>query len=177
MTQRKKSEAPNTGTSVTGPHKFQATHPVLEPLFRGDIDYLIRTIRIREVRAIEVMLAQLDLAVSAWYPLAVLRVQDGMSQRELGHRLDLKDAAIGKAIDAMERAGVLERRADSTDRRKALVYLTKSGKLLARKVAARRQRFLDALIEGFSEAEAAQFTHLLERCYSNIDAFVERQAP
>ncbi|HMO74352.1 MAG TPA: MarR family transcriptional regulator [Sphingopyxis sp.] len=144
-------------------------------MFKGDIDYLVRTIRIREVRAIEIMLAPLDLAVSAWYPLAVLRAQDGMSQRELGHRLDLKDAAIGKAIDAMERAGVLERRADSTDRRKALVYLTRSGKSLAKKVAARRQKFLDALVDGFSEQEVVQFTSLLERCYANIDGFVEEQ--
>src|SRR3546814_10744095 len=91
-----------------------------------------------------------------------------MSQRELGNRLDLKDAAIGKAIDAMEKVGVLERRADSQDRRKALVYLTKSGKLLAKKVATRRQKFLDALVDGFSEQEVGQFTGFLERCYINI---------
>lgn len=165
----------NVRTSVSGPHKFQATHSALDPLFKGDTDYLVRTIRIREVRAIEIMLTPLGLAVSAWYPLAVLREQDGMSQRELGNRLDLKDAAIGKAIDAMERAGVLERRADSQDRRKALVHLTKSGKLLAKKVAARRQKFLEALVDGFSEQEVAQFTGFLERCYANIDEFVEKQ--
>jgi len=166
----------DAGTSVSGPHRFQATRAALDPLFRGDVDYLVRTIRIREVRAIEMMLSELDLAVSAWYPLAVLRAQDGMSQRELGLRLDLKDAAIGKAIDVMEKAGVLERRADSQDRRKALVYLTKSGKALAKKVAARRQKFLTALVEGFSEQEVEQFTGLLERCYVNIDRFVEEQA-
>lgn len=176
MKQKVMQKNTNTGTSISGPHKFQATHSALEPLFKGDIDYLVRTIRIREVRAIEIMLAQLGLAVSAWYPLAVLRAQDGMSQRELGNRLDLKDAAIGKAIDAMERAGVLERRADSQDRRKALVYLTKSGKLLAKKVATRRQKFLDALVNGFSEQEVGQFTGFLERCYVNIDNFIDEQS-
>jgi DNA-binding MarR family transcriptional regulator len=176
MKQKTMRSSPNTGTSVSGPHKFHSTHSALEPLFKGDIDYLVRTIRIREVRAIEIMLSQLGLAVSAWYPLAVLRAQDGMSQRELGHRLDLKDAAIGKAIDAMERVGVLERRADSQDRRKALVYLTKSGKLLAKKVATRRQKFLDALVDGFSEQEVGQFTGFLERCYINIDGFVDEQS-
>lgn len=175
MKPKKKRSAPNQGTAVAGPHKYQATHSALEPLFAGDIDYLIRTIRIREVRAIEVMLSPLDLLLSAWYPLAVLRAQDGMSQRELGNRLDLKDAAIGKAIDAMEKSGVVERRADSTDRRKALVYLTKSGKQLAEKVASRRQQFLQALVEGFSEQEVKQFTKFLDRCYANIDGFVESQ--
>jgi len=168
---KRSTKTPDTG--VSGPHKYQATHSSLDPLFAGDIDYLVRTIRIREVRAIEVMLSELDLMLSAWYPLAVLRVQDGMSQRELGNRLDLKDAAIGKAIDAMERQGVLERRADQADRRKALVCLTKSGRQLAEKVAARRRQFLAALVEGFSEQEVNQFTNFLDRCYQNIDKFVE----
>src|SRR3546814_17544249 len=82
MKQKTMRSSPNTGTSVSGPHKFHSTHSALEPLFKGDIDYLVRTIRIREVRAIEIMLSQLGLAVSAWYPLALLRAQDGMSQRE-----------------------------------------------------------------------------------------------
>jgi DNA-binding MarR family transcriptional regulator len=177
MKLRQKPLAPKkTGTAVAGPHKYQATHSTLDPLFEGDIDYLIRTIRIREVRAIEVLLSPLNLQVSAWYPLAVLRVLDGMSQRELGNRLDLKDAAIGKAIDAMEKVGLVQRMADQNDRRKALVYLTDAGKTLAKKVATRRQQFLKALVEGFSQEEVSQFSKLLERCYANIDKFVEKQS-
>jgi DNA-binding MarR family transcriptional regulator len=173
MNLRNKRAAYNLSTAVAGPHKYQATHPSLDPLFEGDIDYLVRTIRIREVRAIEVMLGPLDLTLSAWYPIAVLRVLDGMSQRELGNRLDLKDAAIGKAIDAMEKSGLVERMADKTDRRKALVCLTESGKVLAKKVAAKRRQFLKALVKGFSDEEVRLFSKFLERCYSNIDNFVE----
>ncbi|MBA2933569.1 MarR family transcriptional regulator [Sphingomonas sp. CGMCC 1.13654] len=162
-----------SATGVAGPHKYQATHAALDPLFDGEIDYLVRTIRIREVRAIEIMLSPFGLNLSAWYPLAVLRAADGMSQRELGIRLDLKDAAIGKAIDAMETASLLRRKTDKTDRRKTLVFLTPRGKDLAEKVAERRQQFLGALVDGFSKAEVKQFTDFLKRCYSNIDRFVE----
>jgi DNA-binding MarR family transcriptional regulator len=175
MKSKNKRSAPRRSTDLTGPHKYQATHASLEPLFKGEIDYLVRMIRIREVRAVEVMLAPLNLMLSAWYPLAVLRVLDGMSQRELGNRLDLKDAAIGKAIDAMEESGVIQRKGDPNDRRKALIFLTKAGKLLAEEVANKRQQFLRAVVEGFSEKEVEQFSKFLQRSYLNVDKFIGSQ--
>lgn len=176
MTAKNRRSASSVRTQLAGPHKYQAEHLSLDPLFKGEIDYLVRMIRMREVRAIEVMLNTLGLTVSAWYPLAVLRELDGMSQRELGNRLNLKDAAIGKAIDAMERSGLVQRTADSNDRRKALVRLTKSGKSLAQKVAAKRQEFLEAIVEGLTTKEVAQFCKFLERSYVNIDKFIDRQS-
>ena len=175
MTSRTKRSTSSSETVVSGPHRYQSTHPRLEPLFEGQVDYLIRTIRIREVRAIEMMLSPLGLALSAWYPLAVLRLVDGMSQRELGNRLDLKDAAIGKAIDVMERSNLVQRKADKADRRKALVCLTEAGRKLAEQVAEKRREFLGVLVSGFSEDEVRQFNTLLEHCYSNVDAFVEER--
>ena len=176
MKSKNKRSVSKRSTDLSGPHKYEATHPALEPLFKGEVDYLVRMIRIREVRAVEVMLSPLKLMLSAWYPLAVLRVLDGMSQRELGNRLDLKDAAIGKAIDAMEEAGVIQRKGDPNDRRKALIFLTKSGKLLAEEVAGKRQQFLQAAVEGFSEKEVELFRKFLERCYLNIDKLVDSQS-
>ncbi len=177
MSSKNRRSPPKRSTDLSGPHKYQATHPSLEPLLEGGIDYLIRMLRIREIRAVEVMLDPFGLTVSAYYPLAVLRVSDGMSQRELGTRLDLKDAAISKAIDAMEESGMLERKWDPNDRRKALVYLTKSGKLVAEEIASKRQQFLQALVEGFAEKEVVQFRHFLERSYLNIDRFIDNLSP
>ena len=176
MKSKNKRSTLKHGTDLSGPHKYQVTHPSLEPLFQGEIDYLVRMVRIREVRAVEVMLVPLGLSLSAWYPLAVLRVLDGMSQRELGNRLDLKDAAIGKAIDAMEEAGVVQRKADPNDRRKGLVFLTKAGKSLAEQVAAKRRQFLQAVVKGFSEQEVALFCKFLERSYLNIDKFIDNHS-
>lgn len=154
------------------PHDYTAFNPSLDPLFQGEIDYLIRMIRMREIYAVELLLAPVGLTLSAWYPLAVLRVQDGMSQRELGIRLNLKDAAIGKAIDALERAGLVERKKDEFDRRKALVCLTGDGKKVADKVAAMREQFQAVVIDGFSEKDRGKFRRLLEQAYDNIGKFI-----
>lgn len=171
MVARKKTE---TGV-FQEPHDYQAQQPSLDPLFQGEIDYLFRMIRMREIYAIELMLEPVGLTLSAWYPLAVLGTEDGMSQRELGVRLNLKDAAIGKAIDVLERANLVVRKKDISDRRKALVCLTPTGKKMANKVAKMRKSLRTVIINGFSEHEQTIFQEFLERAYQNIGSFVMSQ--
>jgi len=170
MVARKKTD--NDG-AFREPHDYKADKPLLDPLFSSEIDYLVRMIRMREIYAIELMMEPIGLSLSAWYPLAVLRVEDGMSQRELGVRLNLKDAAIGKAIDALERAGLVLRRKDAEDRRKALVCLTEEGKKVGRKVAGLRKQFRSVVVDGFSEEEQDRLRGMLMRLYHNIDNFVK----
>ena len=110
------------------------------------------------------------LAVGA--RLRSVREQAGMSQRELGARLNLKDAAIGKAIDALERSGLIVRKKDATDRRKALVCLTAEGREISETVAAMRSKFQAVIVDGFSAKEKSLFRDLLERSYENIGQFV-----
>jgi DNA-binding MarR family transcriptional regulator len=162
----------NQGSAFREPHDYKAFNPILDPLFKGEIDYLIRMIRMREIYAIELMLEPVGLTLSGWYPLAVLRVEDGMSQRELGIRLNLKDAAIGKAIDALERAGLILRKKDANDRRKALVCLTDEGNKISKKVAKMRKNFQSVVFDNFSDNEIDIFRDLLERSYENIGKFI-----
>jgi DNA-binding MarR family transcriptional regulator len=154
------------------PHDRTAPNPVLDPLFQGEIDYLVRMIRMREIYAIELMLEPVGLTLSAWYPLAVLRTEDGMSQRELGARLNLKDAAIGKAIDALERSDLIVRKKHATDRRKSLVCLTDEGKKISEAVSQMREHFQSMIVEDFSADEKDAFRNLLERSYENIGKFI-----
>jgi DNA-binding MarR family transcriptional regulator len=154
------------------PHEITSLPAPLEPLFAGDVDYLFRMIRLGEIRAIEALLKRVGLARSAWWPLAVLRENEGMSQRELAKRLNLKDAAIGKAVDAMEKAGIVYRGSDKTDRRKALVGLTPAGKQLAAEVSQMKSEFLDAMVAGFSERELVDFRRLLGTVYDNLGGFI-----
>lgn len=151
------------------PHDYEGMQSVLDPTFQGEIDYLIRMIRMREIAVIDRMLEPLGLGLSAWYPLTLLHVEDGMSQRELGRRLNLKDAAIGKAIDALERAGLVSRNQDPHDRRKSLIILTPVGKKTAKKVTNLRKDFLARLLDGFTDEEREHFISMLERVYRNID--------
>src|SRR5579871_6148886 len=63
--------------------------------------------------------------------LKVLWEDDGQSGAALGERLRLDSASVTGLLDRIEKAGLVERRADPQDRRINLVYLTPSGAALA----------------------------------------------
>lgn len=140
----------------------------LDSTLGDSIDYLVRTLRRRQVALIERLLQPLDLPLAAWYPLNVLHRGDGISQRELGKRLGLKDAAIGKAVDNLERAGLLLRTSDETDRRVFLVLLTPKGRKVANQVSALRDDVLGILHKGFTDKEAELFKSFLQRAHHNL---------
>jgi DNA-binding MarR family transcriptional regulator len=56
--------------------------------------------------------------------LCVLRERDGQTGAELGERLQLDSATITGILDRLERAEMIERRADRTDRRVNRIFAT-----------------------------------------------------
>lgn len=64
---------------------------------------------------------------SQWWILAFLSRRDGMTLTALAADLDLTKVAVGKFVDRMEAAGLLERRSDQQDARVKRVYLTRKG--------------------------------------------------
>lgn len=59
--------------------------------------------------------------------LKILWERDGQTGSELGDRLLLDSATITGILDRLERAALLERRADATDRRVHRIFLTVQG--------------------------------------------------
>jgi MarR family transcriptional regulator, organic hydroperoxide resistance regulator len=66
--------------------------------------------------------------------LFVLWHGDGVTQKELSEEINLAPATITDALQRMEKAGLIERRADVEDQRISRVYLTDKGKDLQLKV-------------------------------------------
>ncbi len=85
-----------------------------------DVSRLRRNIVDRAVKPLSVTRSQ-------WWVLAFLSRQDGMSQVELASDLDLGKVALGGLIDRLELNGLVERRADDSDRRIKHVFLTPKG--------------------------------------------------
>ncbi len=97
---------------------------------------------------------------------ALLR-RDGLNQRELSEILELETPTVVRLLDSMEAQAFIERRADETDRRAKLVYLTPGGKELALEIdtmaAALRGDLLQDLDEGELDAALKVLTSLSGR--------------
>ena len=69
----------------------------------------------------------------AWV-LAYLSGKDGMAQSELAGQLDLGKVALGGLVDRLEAVKMVERRADTHDRRVKRIFLTAAGRKVVNKM-------------------------------------------
>jgi MarR family transcriptional regulator, organic hydroperoxide resistance regulator len=95
--------------------------------------------------------------------------EDGLTQRELASRLQVRPATVTKTIQRMEKAGFLERRHDDpNDERLSRVYLTQSGRDIQDAVRAMWEEFETQVYAGFSETEMATMGQWLTRVRDNL---------
>jgi len=95
--------------------------------------------------------------------------EDGLTQRELATRLQVRPATVTKAIQRMEKAGFVERRRDDpNDERLSRVYLTPVGRDIQDAVRAMWGEFEAHVYAGFSETELATMGQWLTRVRDNL---------
>jgi DNA-binding MarR family transcriptional regulator len=94
------------------------------------IGMLLRDANIAFNRVLRAHLAEFAINFGQFQHLRQLWEQDGMSQVELAERIGIAKAASTSVLDALERRGLIRRERDTTDRRRALVFLTPAGAAL-----------------------------------------------
>ncbi len=103
---------------------------------------------------------------------------DGWRMSEFADALRVDPSTATRAITRLERHGLAERRAGSTDRRIVTARATSAGQRTITQVAQLRAIGMERLLEPFDAAEREQFAELLERFVTSIDELVgelERQ--
>jgi MarR family transcriptional regulator for hemolysin len=138
------------------------------------IDFGFRVARIaRRLRqAVDAELSVLGLTEATWRPLVyVRRLGDGVRQKELATALSIEGPSLVRILDNLERRGLIERRADASDRRARGIYLTRAGHELAKRAAkagGEVQARVLATVSG-AELEACQ------RVLANIERALEER--
>lgn len=102
--------------------------------------------------------------------LLSLQSEDGMTQSQLASRNRLDLSTITKVVQRMERAGLVQRRADPDDARISRVYLTEQGRALCEPAW---QMWLDLeqrLTAGLTEAERVLLHRLLATIAKNLES-------
>ena len=116
-------------------------------------------------QASAVALAGTDLDASEYDILVTLVAgpPEGLRPSELVDRVLLTKSGITRALDRVERRGLVERRACATDRRGQLVALTTRGRNALRRASPRLLRSLRRFLGQLSPAELEVLTRLSER--------------
>ncbi len=95
--------------------------------------------------------------------LAFLWREDGLSQVELSDRTEIDRSTIGGLVDRLSRAGHVERRRSSSDRRICMVFLTESGRGLREDLSKMALRVRQYFTRDISEEEYETLSRLLAK--------------
>jgi DNA-binding MarR family transcriptional regulator len=138
------------------------------PTFEESLNFQFIQLAKEHRQRAEEALSQLGLHVSQELFIFVLWQEDGLSQSELAARLRVELPTVTKAVQRMERAGLLIRQDDEKDTRVSRVYLTEQGRAL-HAPALTMWRDLEArMLQGMTEIEQALLRRLLQQMVSNL---------
>ena len=132
------------------------------PDFEQNCAFLIHDTARLIRRRFGLSIRDLQLTQAKWRVLTALMERPGISQSELAERLDIEKAPPGLALDWLEQAGWIERKADPADRRvRRAALLPKAEPALAR--MSERFRAIEAnYLRGFDAEEVAQMLESLQ---------------
>lgn len=109
--------------------------------------------------------------------LAVLKLEDGLTQNYLAEILALKPGSLAELLKKMEVKGYIERNTDENDKRVKRVYLTALGKKEAEKLEKISQEYdTSSFFSGLSEAEQIEVSQKLKKIANGWDDDFKHQA-
>jgi DNA-binding MarR family transcriptional regulator len=129
----------------------------------GETDFLTARIRSLGTARANRELAPFDLKVRSYSVLSLACSGQTPSQREMADFLFLDPSQIVALVDELEGRGLLQREADSRDRRSKVVTGTAAGQRLYQKARAATLTAEEETLAGLDEAEREQLRGLLAR--------------
>ena len=128
--------------------------------------YLSRTSRAVS-RAFDEALTAAGSSLPVWAILHTLEQRRAGNQRELAAAVEIRGATLTHHLDALEASGLVERRADPTNRRIHQVALTKQGEASVKRLREVALAFDRRLRRGLTETDVATLTQLLDKLREN----------
>lgn len=115
----------------------------------------LRPVLLRLARELRKETEQLGITSRQVTLLWLVRINPGMSLRELAAEEGISAPALSGHVDRLEKAGLLARVRDAGDRRRVGLALTDEGERLLKRVRARRTTWLAERLRGLENDEIA----------------------
>jgi len=115
-------------------------------------------------RAVDRRLQPFGLTQATWLPLVRLaRADRPMRQKDLAASLGLDSSSVVRLLDALQAAGLVERKEEDGDRRAKVLVLTAKGHTTVERIEQAAGQVRDDVLQGIPESEIEQTYHLLRR--------------
>jgi len=113
-------------------------------------------------------LQKYDLTSSQSAVLYQLWAEDGLTQKEIQERLNLRAASVSGLVDTLLMKKFIYREQDNKDCRCKRLYLTEDAKHIYNQIIKIRNEMEDLTCKGFLEYEKSILISSLQKAYSNL---------
>lgn len=108
------------------------------------------------------------LSSAQWRLLVRVFKEEGIAQARLAELLEVEPISVSRLIDRMEEAGLIERRADATDRRVKTIYLTDKTRPIFSQMRSTAAEVFEQALVGLSAEQRRATLHGLKTIVSNL---------
>ncbi len=115
---------------------------------------------------------QLGLTPAQWKVILALNITDGLTQKDLAEKIFLDGSTLVPVIDKMEQNGMVERKADSKDRRVNRIFLTKQSEATVDSIIMIILQLRKTIYNGVSESEIDLIRNILKTIIKNSETAI-----
>ncbi len=108
------------------------------------------------------------LRVPEWRVIACLYDQNGLMTTKLAEYALMEQSRLTRILDQMDQKGWVERRIDTKDRRRVRVYLTETGKGLAKTLVKEAKIHEGRLLSSLKDTDAARLKPALQALMAHL---------
>jgi len=119
-------------------------------------------------RALEQHLADFQVLPGQFPALVMLYEQDGLTQAELSKRIQVEQPTMANTLSRMERDGLIKRKADPSDKRRALVHLTPRAESFKKDLMDKARQVPGAALAKLSSSDQDTLFRLLGQMLENL---------
>ena len=123
------------------------------------------------------MAAQFGITRAQWAVIVRIDRHEGLKQSELAEILDLQPITLTRLLDRLCDGGLIERRADPSDRRANRLFLTPAARPLLQRLAGLSEELMSTALAGVDRSAVATMLSDLSVVKGNLrQAIQKRQA-
>ena len=122
-------------------------------------------------RALDARLSEEGLSDATWAPLMHLKeTGGGTTQKELAALVGVDGSSLVRVLDILVRQGLVERRADETDGRARLIFLTPEGEDRVNEIRKVLTKGEEAMLVDIGDAEIAKMLEHFDKIERRLEA-------
>ncbi len=137
-------------------------------IFDQQIGLMIWDVERHIAREFALRAATLGIAAGLTPFLRVLEARDGITQQEIANQARMRGSTTAKALNDLERHRLVTRESSKNDGRKNIIWLTREGRDLCRRLQVEAELFNRRLLTGLTQREEKALRRVLAKIRDNL---------